>query len=268
MKKTASHPDTLVRLSAGRIYLGLVRKEITCRGSLVAFVQEDLQSITRMLGSRPDSLIDSPLDVFEKTASVLWFPLQKSVAAQMSVTRTMDRENFVSRELIAEHRDAFEPGDIVLERRNWFMSNAGIPGFWPHVALVIGTPAQLDRTFKGIPALAGTSASEVIAKRFPAAWRKLNTRDKEGFPYSILEALRPGIILTSLEESANADYLAVLRPRVSREDKFKAVQAALSHYGKPYDFDFDFATDNELVCSELVHKAYLDVEGVSFEPVV
>ena len=62
--------------------------------------------------------------------------------------------------------------------------------------------------------------------------------------------------MTSIEHSGAADYLAVLRPKVSRQEKFLAIAKAFSYFGRPYDYNFDFATDNELVCSELVYKAY------------
>ena len=31
---------------------------------------------------------------------------------------------------------------------------------------------------------------------------------------------------------------------------------AFGYWGRPYDYNFDFATDNELVCSELVYKSF------------
>jgi len=92
-------------------------------------------------------------------------------------------------------------------------------------------------------------------------------QDEYGFSKSVIEALRDGIVLTSFEHSGNADYLAVLRPRLSVEQKFKAIMRSLSYYGRPYDYNFDFATDNALVCSELVYKAFEDSGNLSLEPV-
>ncbi|GEM_PF-3150793 len=38
-------------------------------------------------------------------------------------------------------------GDIIVERRNWYLSNLGRPGFSPHAALFLGTPAELVAHF-------------------------------------------------------------------------------------------------------------------------
>jgi len=60
---------------------------------------------------------------------------------------------------------------------------------------------------------------------------------------------------------------AAMRPRLSKVAKAQAVAAAFSHYGKPYDFDFDFATDHALVCTELVWRSYrpdADKAGLEF----
>jgi len=42
--------------------------------------------------------------------------------------------------------------------------------------------------------------------------------------------------------------------------------AALTHRGKPYDYEFDFSTDNALVCSELIWRAFRDAEGLELAP--
>ena len=74
------------------------------------------------------------------------------------------------------------------------------------------------------------------------------------------------MVAASLEHSCGADYVAALRPTSSPVELAVAIDRALAYYGRPYDFDFDFATDDEVVCSELVMKAYegqLDVPYIS-----
>ena len=72
----------------------------------------------------------------------------------------------------------------------------------------------------------------------------------------MIEAGATGVIFNSLEESLAADHVAVLRPRVSEARKEAAIARAFSHYGKPYDFDFDFSTTDKLVCTELIYRVY------------
>ncbi len=70
--------------------------------------------------------------------------------------------------------------------------------------------------------------------------------------------IEPGVVLQSLEKSAHADFVAVLRPNLTKRDKMLALFKAFSHFGKPYDYNFDFDTQDLLVCSELVYDAYFE----------
>jgi len=65
-----------------------------------------------------------------------------------------------------------------------------------------------------------------------------------------------GVVAASFEHSCGADYVAALRPNLGLADVAAALDRALGYFGRPYDFDFDFATDDRVVCSELVAKAY------------
>jgi hypothetical protein len=137
-----------------------------------------------------------------------------------------------------------QPGDIILERRNWYLSNGFLPGFWPHMALYIGTPEELEA--RGL-------LTHPLVQRHLEHYRR---PDRMGHERRVIEAVASGVIFSSLEEMAAADHLAVLRPRVSEARKNAAIVRAFSHYGKPYDFDFDFFSTDKLVCTELVYRAY------------
>jgi hypothetical protein len=138
-----------------------------------------------------------------------------------------------------------KPGDLMLERRNWFLSNAFLPGYWPHAALYVGTAEDLRRL--------GLDRDPRVRKH----WEKFLTRDDKGHERVIIEAISEGVVFTSMEHSVGeADAAAFLRPNLSEERIKEVIARAFSHAGKPYDFEFDFFSTDKLVCSEVVYRAF------------
>jgi hypothetical protein len=198
-----------------------------------------------------------------------WFPVQKNVANIMGELHVSKRnEKLITLEQIEAMRPSLRPGDLMVQRRNWYASNVGIPGFWPHAALYIGTPEEMESYFgEFFPRDGYGTLRELLEDRHPEFAEVYYGTDARGDEYAILEGKAPGIILQSLEESAHADYIGVMRATISKEDVFESVLRALENFGKPYDYDFDFETRDELVCSELLYDAYKPTrtkEGVAF----
>jgi hypothetical protein len=145
------------------------------------------------------------------------------------------------------------PGDILLERREWHLTNLGIPGFWPHVALYVGTPNERTNYF-------GEDYENTL-KALSNYESCLNPLEGNNLP-RVIESHAPGVTFTSLEYSCGADSIAVLRPNVEKAVKARAIKRAFSYEGRPYDYDFDFRSDSALVCTELVYKSYESSDGL------
>lgn len=252
----------ITRLNAGRAYYSLLENG----EEMNALTTKYLKTIDESLAAYSHLVVSKPLNFLENNSFKLWFPIQKAAAIDLSYIKTTTRECHITADLINEYREKLMPGDIFLERREWHATNVGIPGYWTHNALYLGTLQEMEAYFENIPELAGKKFSEFVQENYKAVYEELQRADDKGYKYAVIESKRPGVILMSLEESAGADSLAVLRVKgVSPSDQFRIVTQALSHYGKPYDFDFNFITDNALVCSELVYKAYLDINKLHIE---
>ena len=146
---------------------------------------------------------------------------------------------------VSELRTKLQPGDVMLERRNWFLSNAFLPGYWPHSALYVGTMEDIKRL--------GLDQDPRVMKH----WPQFVQRDEHGRERVIIEAVSEGVVFTALEHSVGeADAAAFLRPNIPPERIKEAIARAFNHVGKPYDFEFDFFSTDKLVCSELVYRAY------------
>ncbi len=248
-------PEELLRINAGRAYLTVI-KQSSPSYELIPHAEALLTNIDGSLQRYTSLLRRNPLGFFERQAFDLWFPVQKEIAVQMSHIRATDRPYVITKDVIDTYRYDIEPGDILLERRTWHITNIGIPGFWPHAALYIGTPEDINYYFADLPMLGRQDPMSYLHERYPEAVAKYIESPTHGFAHAVIEAKRPGVIFNSLDDSANADALAVLRPKLSQQEKFEAILHAFGAVGKPYDFNFDFATDSALVCSELVYKSY------------
>jgi len=154
-------------------------------------------------------------------------------------------DSLIPEDQLAKLAAVLQPGDILLERRNWYLSNAFLPGYWPHGAVYVGTADDLRER--------GLDQNEYVRNH----WDEFAAKDHEGHQHVIIEAVSEGVIFSSLEHSiGGADSAAVLRPRVSEEEKNEAIGRAFSFAGRPYDFEFDFETTNMLVCTEVVFRTY------------
>jgi len=205
------------------------------------------------------------LQIIKDTGLTAWFPVQAGVSEWMGDVKVRRRgQSLISPEQIQAALEKLQPGDILLERREWFLSNIGLPGYWPHAALFIGTPEERSKYFNDTEVqswvrsqgVASGDFEELLRTKWADAYRTGNRAQEHGHSPRVLEAMSEGVSFTTLEHSADADALAVLRPRVSKTEKAMAIARAFHYSGRPYDFDFDFATDSELVCTELVFKSY------------
>lgn len=191
-----------------------------------------------------------------------WFPVQKGVAAWMGDTKVRRlHKHLVSEEQLGEMRKHMEPADVIVARHNWYLSNVGLPGFWPHAELYVGAPDELEKYFdddevKAYYVEQGFSGlPDFLQKTYPDAWKAYASQE-EGKPRRVVEAISEGVVFNTLERAAGADYVGAMRPKRSKIKKAEAIARAFSLWGRPYDFNFDFTTDDSLVCTELVYKAW------------
>ena len=229
-------------------------------------IDEDSKIIWKMgMGKGHALTVKNALSVVQKTAFAAWFPLQKNVSEWMGDTKVHRKgAHLISSEQIGSMGKRLQPGDILIERHEWYLSNLGLPGFWTHAAMYVGTPGERRAFFSDADTLAWVKGQgiadgdleKLLKQRYPKAYTTSTTPLENGHPPRILEAISEGVSFSSLEFSGEADSIGVLRPRLARREKALAVLRAFHYSGRPYDFNFDFETDSSLVCSELVFKAY------------
>lgn len=150
----------------------------------------------------------------------------------------------VTPEIQTELEKILEPGDVLICRHDFVASNLFLPGYWPHAALYIGSDNQRDAL--------GMVLDEKIAQR----WRgEIRT----------LEAQKDGVLFRPLAETLDIDELIVIRPELNQQELVKGLTRIVQHEGKSYNFDFDFFSSDQLVCTEVVFRAFDGLGDIKFE---
>ncbi|WP_413580598.1 YiiX/YebB-like N1pC/P60 family cysteine hydrolase [Bdellovibrio sp. HCB288] len=142
--------------------------------------------------------------------------------------------------LIAE----MKPLDILMEKTPFRLTDKMIPGHYGHVAIWLGTEQQLKdlKVWDQIPS-------------------KVQAKIRSG--HRIVEALRPGVEINSLDHFLNIDDFLVVRDNrsnITDEYRRKAILQAVAQIGKEYDFNFDVHTHTRIVCSEIAYVVFDDVK--------
>ncbi len=234
--------------------------------ALVEAIDEDIDAIWHMgKGRGPSLTAQNALKIVGEVGFTAWFPVQKNISEMMGDIKVWRPGiSLISADQIQDLKKIMRPGDIMLQRREWYATNVGIPGFWTHAALYIGSPEERSAFFSSQDVKIWLSQQgsidgsldALLKQNYPDKYQKsISLQEHSSIP-RVVEAIAEGVSFTTLEHSASADSMVVIRPKLSHKSIVQAVIKAFHYSGRPYDFNFDFRTDSELVCSELIYKAY------------
>lgn len=147
-----------------------------------------------------------------------------------------------------------KPLDILLEKTPFRLTDKFIPGHFGHVAIWTGTKAELIDMDIWDNAYVKKHANEISSNSNPTSKNE----------HQIIEALRSGVQLSTLDEFMNIDDFVILRPIFEDETKETLTKEALimafRQLGKKYDFNFDVNTTDKIVCSELAYVSFPTID--------
>lgn len=247
----------IIKLSLGNLY-----KRIT-RGLVVKFIQ-DIIGIERSVANELSEAFGNTVGLIEARKGYMYIGKNGKFHKSISSSELDKVSKQQRKDYHLKMRESLEPGDVLLEKTPFRLTDKFIPGHWGHVAIWTGSITDLKE--RGLWDLIISSQD----------WIRLNDKQKEYIMQSlkdnpsdpvkdraILEALRPGVQLNDLYHFLNVDDVAILKPKLqSKTPEQRKVELAeiiamsFTHVLKDYDFNFDVRDTNKIVCSELAWHTY------------
>ena len=141
-------------------------------------------------------------------------------------------------------RGVLRPGDVLLDKTRYLLTDRFIPGHFGHAALWLGSPEDLRaEDLWGLVREQPANGVDHVAKL------------ERG--HGVLEALRNGVQLNPLDQFLRVDEVAALRwKNGAHVERARVLQHALGHVGRSYDYEFDLQAPRGIICSELILRSF------------
>ena len=235
--QTEPDPETEIEL----FLQSAIESSVSYRYAREITLEEKVKNRAELARQR---FVDALDDLGSSTVEIL----SKIFGNGVGLIETRKGKLWQSEEVERHLREVLQPLDLLLEKTPFRLTDRFIPGHFGHVAIWMGTYEELDQL--------GLWEHEIFAENRYKAYREMVSNGS-----SVLEALRSGVELNTLEEFLNVDDLAVLRPvYLDEEEMPETLIRVFRQVGKAYDFNFEVETADKIVCSELPYHVYPGID--------
>ncbi len=197
------------------------KKESRRKGSRILFFSELWKKFLKIFGD---------IKVFPKPLFLLYHPKSYKISGEEM------------REVI----EILQPGDILIRGYKHYLDGFFIPGEFSHAGLYLGNVPE---------------KSDV---RLPENSDKFYREGKQ----VVIHAMAQGVFMEDVLNFCRCDSMVILRRRPDEEhwkirrSNFRSIYfEAMQHLGKEYDFQFDFASYNDMSCTKLVYRSLRNLMG-------
>jgi hypothetical protein len=211
---------------------------------------------------RQNELMEQARKVQRKVAADLYVAQGLLFNTVSDFKRPMTRHLAFTAEQSAAVKGAMQPGDLIMAFSAGYMSNVFLPGHFKHGITFVGTPAQ--RRKAGLDSMRLDDVPD--GKRAKVGRDMEVERLPSGQDADVIEAVAEGVIFNSTDVIMHnhVNRMLVLRPRVSQEDRVKALINTFLLLGCQYDFNFDFVDASYQCCTEVIYRSFDKRGAIAF----